>query len=54
MRLLYINEIGKDYKGQKQYEFIFGNNIDINVDEWYIIPSSGRAVPPSVEYIDLV
>ena len=54
MRLLYINEIGKDYKGQKQYEFIFGGNIEIMIDEWYIIPSSGRAVPPDVEYIDLV
>lgn len=54
MYLLYINEIGTDYKNQKQYEFIFGEDIDVQMDEWFIIPSSSRAVPPDVEYIDLV
>lgn len=54
MFLLYINELGKDYKGQSQYEFIFGNSIDVLMDEWFVIPSSGRAVPPELEQIDLV
>ena len=54
MYLLYINELGKDYKGQQQYEFIFGNDIDVLMDEWFIIPSAGRAIPPEVESIDLV
>lgn len=56
MFLLYINELGKDYKGQRQYEFIFGKRIDdsIIVDEWFMIPSSGRALPPDVKHIDLV
>ena len=26
MYLIYINELGKDYKGQNQYEFIFGKD----------------------------
>jgi len=54
MYLLYINELGQDYKGQRQYEFIFGNDPDTLVEEWFIIPSAGRAIPPEVESIDLV
>ena len=54
MFLLYINELGKDYKGQRQYEFIFGEDIEVLEDEWFIIPSSGRGVPPQVESISLV
>lgn len=54
MFLLYINELGRDYKGQRQYEFIFGNDIDVLMDEWFIIPSSGRAIPPELEQINLV
>lgn len=54
MYLIYINELGKDYKGQHQYEFIFSKNKEVLEDEWFIIPSSGRSVPPSLETIDLV
>jgi len=54
MYLLYINELGQDYKGQRQYEFIFGNNPDTLVEEWFIIPSAGRAIPPEIDSIDLV
>jgi len=56
MFLIYINELGKDYRGQKQYEFIFGNKMDESVieDEWFMIPSSGRAEPPNIKNIDLV
>lgn len=54
MYLLYINELGQDYKGQRQYEFIFGNDPETLVEEWFIIPSAGRAVPPEIDNIDLV
>lgn len=63
MYLLYINELGKDYKGQHQYEFIFGKRLissynDEEVleleNEWFIIPSSGRVFPPQIGAIDLV
>ncbi len=54
MYLLYINELGEDYKGQRQYEFIFGNDPDTLIEEWFIIPSAGRAIPPEIESIDLV
>ena len=55
MFLIYINEIGKDYKGQRQYEFIFGKTTEnVLEDEWFMIPSSGRAVLPDIKFIDLV
>ncbi len=54
MYLLYINELGQDYKGQRQYEFIFGEDPETLVEEWFIIPSAGRAIPPEIEAIDLV
>ncbi len=66
MYLIYINGLGKDYRGQQQYEFIFGRKLveqlkvrdpyiqDLLVDEWFIVPSSGRAVPPNIKDIDMV
>lgn len=56
MRLIYVNEIGTDYKGQKQYELIFSSSNEIDMDEWYDVPASSTFTPksPSVEYIDQV
>jgi hypothetical protein len=54
MKLIYINELGKDYKGQNQYEFIFSEDTETIEDEWFIIPSSDRSVPPRLEIIDAV
>lgn len=56
MYLIYINELGKDYKGQRQYEFIFGKSYgeEVLCEEWFMIPSSGRALPPDIKSIDLV
>jgi hypothetical protein len=56
MRLIYVNEIGSDYKGQKQYEFIFSEGIEIDMEEWFDVPASSTMTlkSPSVEYIDLV
>lgn len=56
MNLIYVNEIGSDYKGQKQYEFIFSKSTEIDMEEWFIIPASISSNPksPNIEYIDLV
>jgi hypothetical protein len=56
MILIYINEIGEDYKGQKQYEFIFSESTEIDMDEWFVIPSSATSLPksPEIQYVDLV
>ena len=56
MHLIYVNEIGYDYKGQKQYEFIFSNSTEIDMGEWFVIPASStsQTKSPDIEYIDLV
>jgi hypothetical protein len=56
MHLIYVNEIGSDYKGQKQYEFIFSSSTEIDMGEWFVIPSSASqfSKSPEIEYVDLV
>jgi len=56
MVLIYVNEIGSDYKGQKQYEFIFSKSTDLDIDEWFVIPasSSQNTKSPDIQYVDLV
>ncbi len=56
MHLIYVNEIGSDYKGQKQYEFIFSETFEIDMGDWFQIPASAtqRSKSPDVEYVSLV
>lgn len=56
MRLIYVNEIGSDYKGQKQYEFIFSDQTEFEIEEWYHIPAStySDSLSPDLEYISVV
>lgn len=56
MKLIFINEIGLDYKHQRQYEFIFSETDEIENDEWFTIPASATMTSksPDVEYINIV
>lgn len=56
MKLIYVNEIGLDYKGQKQYEFIFSDSDELTNDEWFVIPASSsfNSKSPDVEFINIV
>lgn len=56
MHLIYVNEIGSDFKGQKQYEFIFSDSVEIDNGEWFVIPASATSISksPDMEYISLV
>lgn len=56
MKLIYVNEIGIDYKGQKQYEFVFSKSTELDIDSWFTIPasSSTESLSPDIEYIDAV
>lgn len=56
MNLIYVNEIGSDYKGQKQYEFIFSKSTELDIEEWFVIPASAvsQSKSPDIEYVDLV
>ena len=53
--LIYINMVGKDYKGNLIYEFIFSDSIEgIDGDEWDTFPASGRPEPPHDTFIKKV
>lgn len=53
--LIYINELGPNYKGDNIYEFIFSDNLE-NVwgESWESKPSNGYPSPPDLEYITKV
>lgn len=53
--LIYINKVGKDYKGDVLYEFIFSNTIEnVDGDNWDTYPASGRPEPPHTNFIKKV
>lgn len=53
--LIYVNYVGKDYKGNYLYEFIFSDTKkDVDGDEWDTFPASGRPEPPHDIYIKRV
>jgi hypothetical protein len=56
MHLIYVNELGSDYKGQKQYEFIFSTVTEIDMETWFIIPSNATSLSksPDIEYVNTV
>lgn len=55
MKLIYVNELGPNYKGDNIYEFIFSKtNEDVWGEEWESQPSNGNPSPPHMEFIDKV
>ena len=54
MRLIYVNDLGPNYKGDNIYEFIFSDVEEVWGDEWDAEPASGRPSPPNIEYIKKV
>jgi|TARA_R110001583_G_scaffold141380_2_gene293498 hypothetical protein len=54
MKLVYVNELGPNFKGNYVYEFIFSSNTDVWGEEWDSNPANGKPQPPDVEYVDNV
>lgn len=54
MKLVYVNELGPDYKGNNTYEFIFSKNEEVYGEDWDVSPASGRPFPPQLEFIHCV
>lgn len=54
MKLIYINKIGQDWKGNFIYEFLFSdtNLDDIDGENWDEFPASGQPEPPNPEFIN--
>lgn len=53
--LIFVNHVGKDYRGLHLYEFLFSDTIlNIDGDEWDTYPASGRPEPPHAIFIKQV
>ena len=53
--LIYVNHVGKNYKGNHIYEFIFSDTTSgIDGEEWDTFPASGRPEPPHEIFIKYV
>jgi hypothetical protein len=53
--LIYVNELGPNYKGDNIYEFIFSVELEnIWGDSWESKPSNGYPSPPDLEHINKV
>ena len=52
MKLLFINELGPNYKQDNIYEFIFGENTkEMWGEDWDSVPAHGKPGPPELQYI---
>ena len=50
--LIYVNQVGKDYKGNYIYEFLFSDTTkNIDGEDWDTFPASGRPEPPHENFI---
>lgn len=53
--LIYVNELGPNYKGDNIYEFIFSDDLeDIWGESWESSPANGNPLPPDLEHIKRV
>jgi hypothetical protein len=50
-RLIYINGMGPNFRGDNIYEFIFSNTLEVFGENWESRPANGYPHPPDVEYI---
>jgi hypothetical protein len=53
-KLIYVNGLGPNYKGDNLYEFIFSDTTDVWGESWESKPSNGYPTPPELKYIKKV
>jgi hypothetical protein len=53
-KLIYVNGLGPNYKGDNLYEFIFSDTTDVWGEYWESKPSNGYPTPPELKYIKKV
>jgi hypothetical protein len=53
-RLVFINSLGSNYRGDFLYEFIFSSSNSVWGENWEAKPSQGYPKPPELKYITKV
>lgn len=54
MNLVYVNELGPNFRGDNIYEFIFSDVDDVWGEDWDVEPANGRPQPPNIDYVKKV
>jgi len=54
MNLVYVNELGPNFKGDNIYEFIFSDVDDVWGEDWDKEPAGGDPTPPLIHFIKKV
>ena len=54
MNLVFINELGPNFRGDNIYEFIFSDVDDVYGEDWDNETANGKPTPPHVEFIKKV
>jgi hypothetical protein len=54
MILVYVNELGPNFRGDNIYEFIFSDLDDVWGEDWDSEPANGKPQPPNIDYIKKV
>ena len=55
MYLIFVNELGPNYKGENIYEFIFSEEInELWGEDWDSVPAHGKPGPPEMVYVNKV
>ena len=55
MYLIFVNELGPNYKSENVYEFIFSDTVDeLWGENWDSVPAHGNPGPPDISYIKSV
>jgi hypothetical protein len=54
MNLVYVNELGPNFRGDNIYEFIFSDLDDVWGDDWDVEPAGGKPSPPDINYVKKV
>ena len=54
MILVYVNELGPNFKGDNIYEFIFSDSNEVWGEDWDSEPAGGKPLPPNIEFIKKV
>jgi hypothetical protein len=54
MNLVYVNELGPNFRGDNIYEFIFSDVDDVWGEDWDAEPANGRPQPPNIDYVKKV
>jgi hypothetical protein len=53
-RLVFVNELGPNFRCDNLYEFIFSDNEDVSGEDWESSPAGGNPQPPHIDYITKV